>query len=423
MSTFLDFFFARPVLTAFLTFLAVYPLLSSAVVSSGAIVSALRRRGSRWYIPESGSIERAHERYPVISILIPAHNEESVVALAVKRALAIRWPELDVIVIDDASTDGTRAAVSEFVEAGLIRVLHKPVNEGKSMALNDAARICRGDLLLVLDADGQPDPAVFESMVPRFVDAPRVAAVTGNPRVLNTRSVLSRIQAIEFSATVGIQRRGDSVWGRLMTFSGLCTLIDRNALLALDGFAPQMATEDIDLTWRLQLAGRQVVYEPAALFGMQVPESIGAWWRQRRRWVEGLAQVLRRHGPDASRPAQWRLWPLLAKASLSILWAHLMVLVAITLFVAWLTDLLRPEIGSVMAMFAAIVLVAGVVQVLLGFVLDARYDRGLAGQLPWAAWYPLAYWLLAVVTVVRCTIPALVRKPRGLSTWNLERLE
>ena len=372
MSTFLDFFFARPVLTAVLTFLAVYPLLSSAVVSSGAIVSALRRRGSHWYIPEPGSLERAHDRYPVISILIPAHNEESVVALAVKRALAIRWPELDVIVIDDASTDGTRSAVSEFVEAGLIRVLHKPVNEGKSMALNDAARICRGELMLVLDADGQPDPAVFEWMVPRFVDAPRVAAVTGNPRVLNTRSVLARIQAIEFSATVGIQRRGDSVWGRLMTFSGLCTLLDRNALLALDGFAPQMATEDIDLTWRLQLAGRQVVYEPAALFGMQVPETIGAWWRQRRRWVEGLAQVLRRHGPAASRPAQWRLWPLLAKASLSILWAHLTVLVAITLFVAWLTDLLRPEIGSVMAMFAAIVLVAGVVQVLLGFVLDAR---------------------------------------------------
>ena len=180
MSTFRDFFLARPVLTAVLTFLAVYPLLSAAVVSSGAVVSALRRRGSHWYIRESGSLERAHERYPVISILIPAHNEESVVALAVKRALAIRWPELDVIVIDDASTDDTRSAVSEFVEAGLIRVLHKPVNEGKSMALNDATRICRGELLLVLDADGQTDPAVFEWMVPRFVDAPRVAAVTGN---------------------------------------------------------------------------------------------------------------------------------------------------------------------------------------------------------------------------------------------------
>ncbi len=414
---------ARPLITIVLTFLAVYPLFSSVIVTTAAIASALRRRRTHWYIPEPGAIERAHARYPIISILIPAHNEESVVTAAVRRALAIRWPELDIIVIDDASTDGTRAAVADYVESGLIRLLHKPVNEGKSMALNDAARICRGELMLVLDADGQPDPAVFEWMVPRFVDAPRVAAVTGNPRVLNTRSVLARIQAIEFSATVGIQRRGDSVWGRLMTFSGLCTLIDRDALLALGGFAPHMATEDIDLTWRLQLSGHQVVYEPAALFGMQVPETIGLWWRQRRRWVAGLAQVLRRHGPAAIRPAQWRLWPLLAKASLSILWAHLLVLVAIASIVARLTGVLRPGIGSAMAMFAAIVLVAGVIQVLLGFVLDARYDRGLAGQLPWAGWYPLAYWLLAVVTVVRGTIPALIRRPKGLSTWNLERVD
>jgi len=100
-----------------------------------------------------------------------------------------------------------------------------------------------------------------------------------------------------------------------------------------------------------------------------------------------------------------------------------LVLVGIAWIVARLADVLRPDVGSALSMFAAIVLVAGVVQVLLGFVLDARYDRGLAGQLPWAAWYPLAYWLLAVFTVVRCTIPALLRKPGGLSTWNLERLD
>jgi biofilm PGA synthesis N-glycosyltransferase PgaC len=61
-----------------------------------------------------------------------------------------------------------------------------------------------------------------------------------------------------------------------------------------------MATEDIDLTWRLQLAGFAVVYEPKAFFGMQAPETVGAWWRQRLRWVRGLAQVLRRHGPTGS---------------------------------------------------------------------------------------------------------------------------
>ena len=186
-----------------------------------------------------------------------------------------------------------------------------------------------------------------------------------------------------------------------------------------------MATEDIDLTWRLQLAGRQVVYEPAALFGMQVPETIGAWWRQRRRWVEGLAQVLRRHGPAAARPAQWRLWPLLAKASLSILWAHLLVLVAIAWIVARRSPTRsRPDVGSALVhVRRAIVLVAGVVQVLLGFVLDAWMtvvSRVSCRGPPGTRW---------PIGCLRCspwsggTIPALLRKPGGLSTWNLERLD
>ena len=138
--------------------------------------------------------------------------------------------------------------------------------------------------------------------------------------------------------------------------------------------------------------------------------------------MEGLAQVLRRHGPAAARPAQWRLWPLFAKASLSILWAHLLVLVAIAWIVARLTDALRPDVGSALAMFAAIVLVAGVVQVLLGFVLDARMTvvspvscRGPPGT----------RWPIGCLRVHCGQVhhPALLRKPTGLSTWNLERLD
>src|SRR5206468_2685503 len=111
----------------------------------------------------------------------------------------------------------------------------------------------------------------LEHMAPHFVRGGKIAAVTGNPRVLNTRTVLARLQAIEFTSTVGVQRRGDAVWGRLMTVSGLCVLFDRRVVQGLHGFAPNMATEDIDLSWRLQLAGYDVVYEPNALFGMEAP--------------------------------------------------------------------------------------------------------------------------------------------------------
>jgi len=410
-----------PLYTLLITFLACYPLWGCAHVGFGAIASTVRRSPKRWYVPVAGDLEEAWARYPVISIVIPAHDEESTVAGAIERALAIRWPEIDVIVVDDGSNDGTREAVRPYVADGRARLLVKPVNEGKSLAFNDSLGLCRGELVLVLDADGQADTAVFEHMVPRFLRAPSLAAVTGNPRVLNTRTLLTRLQAVEFASTVGIQRRGNTIWGRLMTFSGLCTLLDRRAVVTVGGFAPDMATEDIDLTWRLQLAGFEVVYEPRALFGMQAPETVHAWWRQRLRWVLGLAQVLRRHGRAVLRPSQWRMWPIMAECILSLLWAHLVVFLTVFWALAALLGEGPPEFASALALFTCIVLIAGVLQVLFGIWVDAGSDPGIKRQLAWAAWYPLAYWALSLLTVVRATIPGLVRRPSGVSTWNVPR--
>ena len=421
MTVFEDALGYAPVYTILVTFLACYPLWGCAMAGFGAIASTVRRSPKRWYVPEQGDLEEASERYPVVSIVISAHDEETVVAGAIERALAIRWPEIDIIVVDDGSTDGTRDAARPYVADGRARLLVKPVNEGKSLAINDALGLCRGELVLVLDADGQADPAVFEYMVPRFLRAPAVAAVTGNPRVLNTRTLLTRLQAVEFASTVGIQRRGNAIWGRLMTFSGLCTLLDRRAVVAVGGFAPDMATEDIDLTWRLQLAGFEVVYEPRALFGMQAPETLHAWWRQRLRWVLGLAQVLRRHGRTVVRPRNWRMWPILAECILSLVWAHLVIFFTLLWAVAGLLGQGPPEFASALALFTCIVLIAGVLQVLFGIWVDAGSDPGIRRQLPWAAWYPLVYWALSLLTVVRATIPGLVRRPSGVSTWNVPR--
>ena len=108
-----------------------------------------------------------------------------------------------------------------------------------------------------------------------------------------------------------------------MTFSGLCTLLERDAVLDVGGFAADMTTEDIDLTWRLQLAGREVAYEPRALFGMQAPVTFRAWWRQRQRWARGLAQVLRRYTTSVFRPGNWRMWGIWSQCFFSLLWAHL----------------------------------------------------------------------------------------------------
>lgn len=409
-----------PLYALLVVFLATYPFGCAVLAIAGALSFRSSSDPRRWYHPTEADLEAARERHPVVSVVIPAHDEEQVIAASIEGALGMRWPEIDVVVADDGSRDGTREAVMPFVRDGRARLLHKPVNEGKSMAINDALALCRSDLVLILDADGVPDPAALEHMVTRMDAGPAVAAVTGNPRVVNTRTSLARVQAIEFSATVGVQRRGDSIWGRLMTFSGLCTLLDRQAVLDLGGFAPDMATEDIDMTWRLQLAGREVLYEPAALFGMQAPERLGLWWKQRRRWARGLVQVLRRHAWRALAPRRWRLWPLLMQSSLSIVWAHVFVITAVIWAASDPLGAPPPKVAGFLGLFGCIVLITGLVQVGVGMLLDRRVDPALVRQWPWSVLYPLGYWLLCVVVVVRTTIPALLRRPR-LSVWTIPR--
>ena len=155
-----------PLYTLLITFLACYPLWGCALVGFGTVASSVRRAPKQWYVPAAGDLERAKARYPVVSVVIPAHDEEAMVAGAIERALAIRWPELDVIVVDDGSTDGTRAAARSYVADGRARLLSKPVNEGKSNALNDALGLCRGELVLVLDADGQADQLPWAAWYP-----------------------------------------------------------------------------------------------------------------------------------------------------------------------------------------------------------------------------------------------------------------
>jgi poly-beta-1,6-N-acetyl-D-glucosamine synthase len=182
-----------------------------------------------------------------------------------------------------------------------------------------------------------------------------------------------------------------------------------------------MATEDIDPTWRLQLAGRDVAYEPTALFGMQAPESLGAWWRQRKRWAAGLAQVLRRHAWQALGRRNWRTWPILTILSLSIVWAQ-MVALSILLALLDLIGVRAIRLPIVLlGWWAAITLVCGICQALIGIWLDRRYDPTLQRQWPWAAMYPLYYWMMCSAAVVRATPPALLRRPEGMATWNIPR--
>jgi biofilm PGA synthesis N-glycosyltransferase PgaC len=356
---------------------------------------------------------------PLVSFLIPAFNEEVNIAETITGVLAVDYPHFEVVVVDDGSTDGTVREIHPFVAAGHVRLVRKMRNEGKAMALNDAIPLTRGEILVIMDADAIPDRDLLKYIVPHFRFS-RVAAVTGNPRVMNRHSFLAKLQTIEFASIISLLRRAQRVWGRIMTMSGVVGAFRRRALYDVSLYSPDMATEDIDMTWRLQLRHWDVRYEARALMWMRVPQSLPGLWRQRQRWALGLSQVLVRHWRQLLRWRHRRFWPVLVEATLSVGWAYVYVLLTSIWILSYAVG--YPPVGAspIPNFWGMLIATACLTQLLTGVLLDRNYDARLPRYYVVAIFYPLIYWILmAVIMVVTAPRGWLVnRQKRGITQWK-----
>ena len=399
-----------------LVFFAWYPMSSSLMWIFTALVFWARRESGD---PRDHEAFYAAGRRPRVSFIIPAFNEVANISATIEAVLRVQYADFEVLVVDDCSSDETLDQILPHLGDERVRLLRKYVNEGKAMALNDAIPLTTGELIFVMDADAEPAANILDTMVPHF-ESPRVGAVTGNPRVVNRDSFLSKLQAIEFASIISMLRRAQRVWGRIMTMSGVVGIFRRSALYDVGLYSPEMATEDIDLTWRLQLRHWDVRYESRAVMWMRVPQSLGGLWRQRRRWALGLSQVLKRHWRQLLQWRHRRFWPVLIEASLSVVWAYIYVLLTLV----WITSysLGYPPIGAspVPNWWGMLIGTLFLNQLFIGVLLDRNYDIRLLRYFLVAPFYPLIYWILmAVITVV--TAPAglnVNRQKRKYTLWK-----
>lgn len=393
-------------------YIGAYPLFGSVLWISTAIVYWIRR--------ERGPIiESKLSHYPKVSVVISAFNEEKLLRQHIDSLCALDYPDYEIIIINDGSKDKTAQIIEEYEKKGLVRFIDKKNNEGKAMAINDAMMCCNGEILFVMDADAIAQPDILRQLVPHFTK-PRVAAVAGNPRVLNTINFLTRMQLIEYSSIISMIRRSQRIWGRIMAFSGVVFAVRKSALFDVGGFSPSAATEDIDLTWKLQKKFYDVLYESKAVAWVNVPKTYPGFFRQRLRWARGLMHVLHRNYDIIFHWKYRRMWPVFIENALSTLWAICFVAMACLWIIS---SLLRfPLLGAsvIPHVWGTILATLTLILCAVGLTLDRKYDPQLPEYYPYAVYYPIYYWILLAIIAV-WALPALFKKPKTASTWISER--
>lgn len=229
-----------------------------------------------------------------VSVAIAAYNEARVIVRTIKSVRASHYPVVEVVVVDDGSTDGTSEAIDEeFGGDPGVRVIRK-VNGGKSSALNAALEATSADLMFAVDADTIVDRHAIEKLSRHFGD-PKVAAVAGNVEVGNVRNVLTLWQSIEYTTSQNLDRRAYALMNAITVVPGAIGMWRTSALRAVGGYSSDTMAEDMDLTMRLRRAGFRLENEPEAYAKTEAPETFSAFFRQRFRWAFGTLQCLWKH--------------------------------------------------------------------------------------------------------------------------------
>ena len=397
-----------------LAFVALYPVVTAALWIAGGILFRL--------LDERDAAEEPDGGWPGVSVLIPAYNEEAVIGISVAAAIAADYPELEVLVLDDGSTDGTEAAALEAIAGDpRCRVIRDPVNRGKADRLNGGFEQARHELVAVTDADTHMHPQALKMLVARMCRSPLLAAIAGAPHVTNRGRFLLAMQILEAASIIGLIRRTQSLTGRVGVVAGVLGLFRRNRVLAVGGYDPRMATEDIDLTWKLLLDGWQTAYEPRALVGMQVPASMRALWAQRKRWARGQGEVLHVHLAEVSRWRNHHMWLMGFEALASLVWVVVLVAALLTAALGIFLSEADNVFGFALAWGIAISFVA-LVQMSVALSLERGYDRTIVRPLLLGAAYPLGYWIISSAAALHSETVALLRGPREQRVvWDIPR--
>ncbi|GGB99331.1 bifunctional polysaccharide deacetylase/glycosyltransferase family 2 protein [Cellulomonas carbonis] len=247
---------------------------------------------ARRHVRVSASRVAGEPWLPPVTVLVPAYNEEVGIEATLRSLARSDHPELEVLVIDDGSTDRT-GEIAEGLGLPGVRVVRQE-NGGKAEALRTGTRLASHDVLVMLDGDTVFEPSTVRLLVQPLRD-PRVGAVSGNTKVGNRRGLLGRWQHLEYVSGFNLDRRLLDLMRCITTVPGAAGAFRREALEAAGGLSTDTLAEDTDLTMAVLRAGYEVVHEERARAWTEAPSTVRDLWRQRYRWSYGTLQCMWKH--------------------------------------------------------------------------------------------------------------------------------
>ncbi|MBI4441176.1 glycosyltransferase [Candidatus Woesearchaeota archaeon] len=235
------------------------------------------------------------DSFPLVSVIVPAYNEEHKIAETIASLKDVTYPNIEFIVVNDGSRDGTSAVVTNSIGTDpRFRFIDRKVNKGKAASLNEGISIAKGAYVACMDADSSVEPDIFHKTLPYF-DRETIGAVTVSVELKNPKSILHKIIDIEYIIGLSLFLKLFSVYDCIFVTPGPFSVYRKTMLDEIGGFDITNITEDHEIAYRIHKAGYAIVNCFEAKVYTICPETFKGIYVQRRRWYSGAIHTLLQH--------------------------------------------------------------------------------------------------------------------------------
>ncbi|HEV7920856.1 MAG TPA: glycosyltransferase [Thermoanaerobaculia bacterium] len=347
--------------------------------------------------------EEVLDRYPFVSIIVPAFNEAEVIQASLASLLELRYPYYEIIAVDDGSSDGTYEKMREFEgnHYGVRVQVFRKENSGKADTLNYGIRRSRAPIVVCMDSDSRLTPDALRYAVRHFHD-PNVGAVAGNVKVINRHNIWTKLQALEYIEGLNIVRKAQAFFRTVNVIPGPIGIFRRSAVEASGGYSSDTFAEDFDMTVKILAEGWRINYEPKAVAFTEAPEELLDIIKQRYRWSRGILQALRKQKHLLTRSSgtvttPMSLWYMIFEG---LIWPAMNIFA--NLFFVWIA--LLYGMTKLLVLWWLLLTVLDLL-VAIHAILMEKEQLSLA---PYAVFYRFFYILIIDVTKVFATLEELI---------------